>query len=97
MTMCNNFVISLRLTLSAHLSADIIDPDLVAPSYAVYKGALTSGQRSKPGHIFLQHDINMKTALELAPRAIDLALKKGYKVVTVGTCLGDSPSKWYRA
>ncbi|KAF9964752.1 chitin deacetylase [Mortierella alpina] len=72
-------------------------PTEVEKSLAVYKAVLgRKGEIKKNGHIFLQHDIHEKTALELAPKAIDYALKKGFKVVTVGECLGQSKSKWYR-
>ncbi|KAG0003356.1 hypothetical protein BGZ80_001295 [Entomortierella chlamydospora] len=70
-------------------------PKNPAASYNLYKKVLTSSGVKKAGHIFLEHDVNHDTALVLAPEAIDLALKKGYKVVPVGTCLGASKSSWY--
>ncbi|KAF9147844.1 hypothetical protein BG015_010447 [Linnemannia schmuckeri] len=50
----------------------------------------------KPGDIVLQHDTIQMTAKELAPRAIDYAQKMGWKLVTVGECLGKPKSTWYR-
>ncbi len=74
-----------------------IDPDEVSKSLAVYETALGAKDAiKKKGSIFLQHDTHKSTALELAPQAIDYALSKGFKVVTVGECLGESKSKWYR-
>ncbi|KAF9576824.1 hypothetical protein EC968_003331 [Mortierella alpina] len=72
-------------------------PDDVNQSLDVYKSALGRKDEIKQkGHIFLQHDTHKSTALELAPQAIDYALSLGFKVVTVGECLGQSKSKWYR-
>ncbi|KAF8949514.1 hypothetical protein BGZ47_000055 [Haplosporangium gracile] len=50
----------------------------------------------KPGDIFLEHETVKLTATELAPRAIDYAQKMGWKLVTVGECLGKSKDTWYR-
>ncbi|KAF9432702.1 hypothetical protein BGZ76_010442 [Entomortierella beljakovae] len=72
-------------------------PDDVATNFKVYTSSLTKSGLKKPGHIFLQHDVNKATALTLAPKAIDLALKRKYKVVTVGECLGVPKSQWYRS
>ncbi|CAO3564711.1 unnamed protein product [Mortierella alpina] len=72
-------------------------PTEVEKSLAVYKAALSQKDAlKKNGHIFLQHDTHESTALDLAPKAIDYALQMGFKVVTVGECLGQSKSKWYR-
>ncbi|KAF9364338.1 hypothetical protein BGX34_001824 [Mortierella sp. NVP85] len=76
-----------------HLEAN----DAVAQSMAIYKKALTTSGLKKNGHIFLQHDTIATTATELASQAIALAKKKGYKLVTVGECLGQPNAKdWYR-
>ncbi|KAG0258108.1 hypothetical protein BG011_003539 [Mortierella polycephala] len=70
----------------------------VGKSMKVYRDVLgKKGEIKKPGHIFLQHDIHKVTATILATQAIDFALSKGYKVVTVGECLGKPKSSWYRS
>ncbi|KAF9116125.1 hypothetical protein BGX27_004708 [Mortierella sp. AM989] len=67
-------------------------------SYKLYETLLNNAEDIKqPGHIVLQHEVNQVTALQVAPMAIDLALVRGYKVVTVGECLGDPKSNWYTA
>ncbi|KAF9282276.1 hypothetical protein BGZ68_006087 [Mortierella alpina] len=72
-------------------------PDDVNKSLKVYKTVLgRKNEIKKNGHIFLQHDTHKATALQLAPQAIDYALSKGFKVVTLGECLGKGRSKWYR-
>ncbi|KAF9162977.1 hypothetical protein DFQ26_003068 [Actinomortierella ambigua] len=91
-----------RLNYTA-VSADVDTRDWVHPtdfeaSYNVYK-ALFDNPRdiTLPGHIVLNHETHRVTSLQVAPMAIDLAKVKGYKVVTVGECLGDPKSNWYRA
>ncbi|KAG0197493.1 chitin deacetylase [Mortierella sp. NVP41] len=65
-------------------------------SYKLYETFLNNTEEmKKPGHIILQHEVNQVTALQVVPMAIDLALVRGYKVVTVGECLGDPRSNWY--
>ncbi|KAF9904333.1 hypothetical protein EC991_002839 [Linnemannia zychae] len=65
-------------------------------SYKVYEAFLNNAEElGQPGHIILQHEVNQVTALQIAPMAIDLALVRGYKVVTVGECLGDPKNNWY--
>ncbi|KAF9091968.1 hypothetical protein BGX23_004760 [Mortierella sp. AD031] len=65
-------------------------------SYKLYETFLNNTEEMKqPGHIILQHEVNQVTALQVVPMAIDLALVRGYKVVTVGECLGDPRSNWY--
>ncbi|KAF9178387.1 chitin deacetylase [Haplosporangium sp. Z 767] len=72
-------------------------PKDVDASFKVYENALGKANAvSQPGHIFLQHDIHEYTVKKLAGKAIDYALGKGFKVVTVGECLGVSKSRWYR-
>ncbi|KAF9178386.1 hypothetical protein BGZ51_005939 [Haplosporangium sp. Z 767] len=73
-------------------------PTDVEASMKVYRSALGAKNAVKqPGHIFLQHDTHQVTATLLATQAIDYARKMGFKVVTVGECLGQPKSKWYRA
>ncbi|RHZ82799.1 hypothetical protein Glove_103g227 [Diversispora epigaea] len=54
---------------------------------------------SKPpgAHIALQHDTIENTAHSLGPEAVKLARSLGFKVTTVGECLGEnSSSLWYK-
>ena len=85
-------ILSIKLCFYA-----ITDPTNVTASYDLYVKVLGgAGAIKKNGHIFLEHDVHQDTALLLAPKAIDLALSKGFKVVAVGTCLGVSQENWYR-
>ncbi|KAF9966710.1 hypothetical protein BGZ70_001545 [Mortierella alpina] len=77
---------------------DWAHPDNFEASFKVYESILNnSNELNQPGHIVLQHEVNQVTALQVAPMAIDLALVRGFKVVTVGECLGDPKSNWYKA
>jgi len=49
-----------------------------------------------PPFIALNHDTVQNTALDMGPKAFQAMLNKGYKISTVGGCLGDDPSNWYR-
>ncbi|KAG9061819.1 hypothetical protein KI688_006970 [Linnemannia hyalina] len=74
---------------------DWAHPDDFNASYQLYEQLLNNTDNlGQPGHIVLQHEVNQVTALQVAPMAIDLALVRGYKVVTVGECLGDPKSNW---
>lgn len=47
--------------------------------------------------LVLAHDIHERTVYEFAEWMIDTAKERGYKLVTVGECLGDSEDNWYRS
>ncbi|KAF9928893.1 hypothetical protein FBU30_002035 [Linnemannia zychae] len=64
-------------------------------SYKVYTDKVKQAS-GKGGDIFLQHETIQLTAQKLAPLAIQYAQKKGWKLVTVGECLGKPKSTWYR-
>ncbi|KAF9551331.1 Carbohydrate esterase 4 protein [Mortierella hygrophila] len=64
-------------------------------SYKVYTDKIKKAN-GKAGDIILQHETIKLTAKELAPRAIDYAQSMGWKLVTVGECLGKPKSTWYR-
>ncbi|OTB02248.1 carbohydrate esterase family 4 protein [Hypoxylon sp. CI-4A] len=48
-------------------------------------------------YLVLSHDIHQQTAMELVPHMILTMRLRGFKAVTVGTCLGDDDwMDWYR-
>ncbi|KAF4466767.1 chitin binding [Fusarium albosuccineum] len=47
-------------------------------------------------YIVLAHDVHEQTVAELAAYMIDTARERGYRLVTVGECLGDPRENWYR-
>ncbi|KAJ3049047.1 Carbohydrate esterase 4 protein [Rhizophlyctis rosea] len=52
--------------------------------------------RSDVGNIALNHDVQQPTVQQLAPRILDWAQGRGLQIVTIGTCLGQSQTQWYR-
>lgn len=79
-----------------HLACNTkIDEDDWKKSYKVYTDKIKKAN-GKGGDIVLQHETIKLTAKELAPRAIDYAQSMGWKLVTVGECLGKPKSTWYR-
>lgn len=75
---------------------DWAHPDDVPKSEKAYTHALDAPDAIKKSFIGLEHDPNEKTSTELGPWAVKYAIEKGFKVVTVGTCLEIPESEWYR-
>ncbi|KAG0034657.1 hypothetical protein BGZ81_003701 [Podila clonocystis] len=71
-------------------------PDDVDKSLDAYRRALGSSGARDHGFIALEHDTLGSTAYKLAPAVIKYAKQQGFNLVTVGACLGQSPSQWYR-
>ncbi|KAJ4385815.1 hypothetical protein N0V93_010246 [Gnomoniopsis smithogilvyi] len=59
-----------------------------------YLAALGWGSDSK---LVLAHDIHERTVYDFAEWMIDTAMERGYRLVTVGECLGDPLDNWYRS
>jgi peptidoglycan/xylan/chitin deacetylase (PgdA/CDA1 family) len=48
-------------------------------------------------HIVLNHDTIKNTATNMAPQAFQIMKDRGFKISTVGQCLGvTDPNKWYK-
>ncbi|KAK8024621.1 chitin deacetylase [Apiospora rasikravindrae] len=63
---------------------------------SIYSGALSGADPKTSSFISLEHDIHERTVNELAQYLIDTARQYGYQLVTMGECLGDPDSNWYR-
>lgn len=48
------------------------------------------------GSIVLAHDVHSYTAYELVPAMLQMVSDRGLRAVTVGECLGDPETNWYR-
>lgn len=72
-------------------------PDDIDQSLDEYRHAFDGSDAHDHGFIALEHDTLATTAYELAPAVIKLAKDQGFNLVTVGACLGMSPSQWYRS
>ncbi|KAF9380687.1 hypothetical protein CPB97_008196 [Podila verticillata] len=72
-------------------------PNDVDESLDAYRRALGASGARGHGFIALAHDTLGTTAYTLAPAVIKYARNQGFNLVTVGACLGLSPSQWYRS
>ncbi|KAH7031360.1 uncharacterized protein B0I36DRAFT_349444 [Microdochium trichocladiopsis] len=61
-----------------------------------FVGALASGNPGFNSFISLAHDIHEETAKTLVQFMIDQARKYKYELTTMGDCLGDAHTNWYR-
>ena len=64
--------------------------------YNFAQNAFLAGVNSGGSKIVLNHDIQDKTVHGFAQFMIEKAQAAGYKLVTVGECLGDPSGNWYR-
>ncbi|GAO49673.1 hypothetical protein G7K_3820-t1 [Saitoella complicata NRRL Y-17804] len=74
-------------------------PELVQNAKDNVRNAMKAQGKSPSTSSFLEimHDIHEQTALNLTDYVMGLATQLGYKMVTVGECLGDPEANWYRA
>ncbi|KAL8377055.1 hypothetical protein RB595_007949 [Gaeumannomyces hyphopodioides] len=61
-----------------------------------YHVAMSSANPAANSYISLSHDVQEFTANGFVKRMIDQARAKGLQFVTVGECLGDPATNWYR-
>ncbi|ERS97434.1 hypothetical protein HMPREF1624_05601 [Sporothrix schenckii ATCC 58251] len=62
----------------------------------IFQTILSQHSPASSSWISLEHDIYNTTVHVFAQYIIDQARKLGYQLVTVGECLADPPSNWYR-
>lgn len=55
-----------------------------------------SGDPTKDSFLMYGHDFHEQTAINFTRFLVDEVTKLGYKMVTVGECLGDPEGNWYR-
>ncbi|ATY64953.1 chitin deacetylase [Cordyceps militaris] len=90
-------------TLGYHIINSNIDtkdylndaPENIHLSKERFERALSSDP-SRNSYITLAHDVHYETVETLTAYMIELSRRRGYKLVTVGECLGDPVSNWYR-
>ncbi|KAJ3053392.1 hypothetical protein HK097_004399 [Rhizophlyctis rosea] len=66
----------------------------LTPAASLAQTSFTNADNS--GHIILSHENYQSTVDTLLPNVIAWAKQKGWKLVTVGECLGEDPSLWYK-
>ncbi|PWY92997.1 chitin deacetylase [Aspergillus sclerotioniger CBS 115572] len=67
-------------------------PDLIDQSFQKFVNELNSG-----GSISLAHDTKEQTVVYLAQKMLDETKSRGLTVTTVGDCLGEKETLWYRS
>ncbi|RIB02164.1 Carbohydrate Esterase Family 4 protein [Gigaspora rosea] len=73
---------------------DIDTEDSAGQSVEHGLGKYSSSDGPPSSHIVLNHDIFQSTCQELGPRGIQSYLDKGFKLMTVAECMGESD--WYQ-
>ncbi|TQN73878.1 Chitin deacetylase [Colletotrichum shisoi] len=99
-THCDGQCISTLNDLSYHVTDYNLDTkdwvDGGANSKEAYSGAINSANPASSSFIALSHDIHPFTVNGFVQYMIDVAKQKGFEFSTVGECLGDPVSNWYR-
>jgi peptidoglycan/xylan/chitin deacetylase (PgdA/CDA1 family) len=70
-------------------------PHGIAESMDIFAGML-AGNPADSSYIVLSHDVYGQTTETLLPFMLEALVKRGFKAVTVGECLGDPAENWYR-
>ncbi|EFQ28940.1 polysaccharide deacetylase [Colletotrichum graminicola M1.001] len=99
-THCDDKCISTLNDLSYHVADYNLDTkdwvDDGVNSKQTYSSAINSANPSSSSFIALAHDIHKFTVDGFVQYMIDVAKEKGFEFSTVGECLGDPVSNWYR-
>ncbi|GJC99539.1 chitin deacetylase [Colletotrichum higginsianum] len=99
-THCDGQCISTLNDLSYHVTDYNLDTkdwvDGGANSKETYSSAINSANPASSSFIALSHDIQSFTVNGFVQYMIDVAKEKGFEFSTVGECLGDPASNWYR-
>ncbi|KAI5456852.1 hypothetical protein BGZ63DRAFT_365704 [Mariannaea sp. PMI_226] len=99
----NTGCLGLLNTLGYHIITTNLDtkdyendsPDLIQESKDTFS-SIVSGNPTGKSYIPLAHDVHEQTVKNLTAYMITTAQTRGYKLVTVGDCLGDPKENWYR-
>ncbi len=73
------------------------DPTLIQTSKDIWDAAIEGTNPAKKSFLQIEHDIHYQTVYNLTDYILTSLFANGYKAVTVGECLGDPVSNWYRA
>lgn len=71
-------------------------PTLISNSQTIFSNAINGSDPSADDFLVIAHDIHNQTSEVLVEYMLKSATEKGYKPVTVGTCLDDDEENWYR-
>ncbi|KYK56432.1 chitin deacetylase [Drechmeria coniospora] len=85
-------IISTNMDTKDYLSND---PSLIEQARQRFSDGVSTNA-AQSSYISLAHDIHLQTVINLTPFMVELSRSRGYKLVTVGECLGDPETNWYR-
>jgi peptidoglycan/xylan/chitin deacetylase (PgdA/CDA1 family) len=71
------------------------DPALIQNAKDRFSNAVSRNARAN-SYIVLAHDVQQQTVTNLTSYMVKEARARGYRLVTVGECLGDPKANWYR-
>lgn len=70
-------------------------PDGIGVSMDIFASTVV-GSPAVSSYIVLSHDVYGQTAETLVPFMLETLVGRGFRMVTVGECLGDPVENWYR-
>ncbi|KAE8377043.1 carbohydrate-binding module family 18 [Aspergillus bertholletiae] len=71
-------------------------PNAIQGSKDIFDKNLARGKSSSKSWLVIAHDVHEQTVYNLTEHMLKKSDMEGYKIVTVGTCLGDPEENWYR-
>ncbi|KAI5814797.1 hypothetical protein BZA77DRAFT_338935 [Pyronema omphalodes] len=71
-------------------------PATIQTSKDIFLDTINTGSPAEDGWITLAHDVHYTTVHSLTQDMINIIKQNGYTATTVGDCLNDPPSNWYR-
>ncbi|KAF2120461.1 hypothetical protein BDV96DRAFT_266726 [Lophiotrema nucula] len=72
-----------------------VTPDKIQNAKNNFYNAVNPAATTKD-FLAIAHDIHQQTAQNLTGYMLDLLVKKGFKGVTMGECMGEAQANWYR-
>ncbi|RAR11499.1 carbohydrate esterase family 4 protein [Stemphylium lycopersici] len=73
-----------------------ITPDLIQNAKNRVDAAINPSNAAEDNFHAIAHDIHQQTAQNLTGHMLEVMTKKGYKLVTLGECMGEPEANWYR-
>lgn len=70
-------------------------PDGIGVSMGIFASSVL-GSPADSSYIILGHDVYAQTTETLVPFMLETLAERGFRMVTVGECLGDPAENWYR-
>ena len=72
------------------------DAKMIQTSKDIWDDAVEGTDPTKKSFLQIEHDIHYQTVYNLTDYILTSLFANGYRAVTVGECLGDPSSNWYR-